>query len=362
MLSNEDTCVRVLDVPGFGDSKPKENLTTLEVNAGFIDAIVSIQNKLAINYDRIIYFLPFRSVQSHADGYLQDELHLLFQYFGFSIYDCMVMIDTKDEKDQDRELTTTQCDRLKDIVKLSLQQVTMKDDIQCPPIVYLPLYATTKEILARIRNAPVVNDSSLNTAGTIRQYKGEGSWLEWIESYEAAACKRSMDDTAKLQWLKALLSGPLKASLKDVKPLNYRRAKEVVCLKLFSTREKKSYEQWCDLDKELTTLAKHGCPDKELHEYDEVVKERILVLAQDSTLHNNISLRHLINIIMAMDAIPQAYFGRIDGETSWDNWILKFESAVVKNQLDDLAKIQWLQARLTDVHLKRFMRFKAKEG
>ena len=354
MLSNEDTCVRVLDVPGFGDSKQKDNLTTLEVNAGFIDAIVSVQSKLTINYDRIIYFLPFRGAPKRADAYLQDELYLLFQYFGFSIFECMVMIATKDEEDQDKDLTTTQCDRLKDIVKLSLQQVTMKDDIQCPPIVYLPFHATTEEILACIRNAPVVNDSSLNTAGTIRQYKGEGSWLEWIESFEAAACKRSMDDVAKLRWLKALLSGPLKASLKDVKPLSYSRAKEVVCLKLFSTREKKSYEQWCDLAKELTTLAKHGCPDKEQREYDEMVKERILVLAQDSTLQKNIPLQHLINILMAMDAIPQVYSGRIDGETSWDSWMQKFESAVVKNQLDDHAKIQWLQARLTDDALKTF--------
>ena len=354
MLSNEDTCVRVLDVPGIGDSRPKENLTTFEVNAGFLDAIVSVQSKLAINYDRIIYFLPFRGAPKRADGYLQDELDLLFLYFGFSIFECMVMIATKDEEDQDRELSAPQCNRLKDIVKLSLQQVTMKDDIQCPPIVYLPLYATTEEILARIRNAPVVNDSSLNTAATIWQYNGEGSWLERFEFFEAAACKRSMGDIAKLQWLKVMLSGPLKASLKDVKPLNYSRAKEVVFLKLFSSREKKSYEQWCDLAKELTTLAKHGCPDMEEREYDEMVKERILVLAQDSTLHKNISLRHLINILMAKDAIPQAYSGRIDGETSWDSWIQKFESAVVKNQLDDLAKIQWLQARLTDDALKTF--------
>ena len=354
MLSNEDTCVRVLDVPGFGDSRPKENLTTLEVNAGFIDAIVSVQSKLAVNYNRIIYFLPFKGTQCRADAYLQDELYLLFQYFGFSIFECMMMIATKDEEEQDHELSTRQCDKLNDIVKLSLQQVTMKDDIQCPPIVYLPLYATTEEILARIQNAPVVNDSSLNTAGTIRQYNGEGSWLDWIESFEAAACKCSKDDTEKLQWLMAQLSGPLKGSLKDVKQINYSRAKEVICLKLFSSREKKSYEQWCDLAKELTILAKHGCPDKEQREYDEMVRQRILVLAQDSTLHNNISLRHLINILMAMDAIPQAYSGRIDGETSWDSWIQKFESAVVKNQLDDLAKIQWLQARLTDDALKTF--------
>ena len=216
------------------------------------------------------------------------------------------------------------------------------------------MFATTEEILVRIRNAPVVNDRSVKTAGTVREYKGEGSWLEWIKSFEAAACKSSMDDTAKLQWFKALLSGPLKASLKDVKPLNYSRAKEVVCLRLFSTREKKSYEQWCDLAKELITLVMHGCPDKDQSEYDEMVKERILVLAHDSTLQKNIPLQHLVNILMAKDAIPQAYSGRIDGETSWDSWIQKFESAVVKNQLDDLAKIQWLQARLTDDALKTF--------
>ena len=354
MLSNEDTCVRVLDVPGFGDSKPKENLTTLEVNAGFIDAIVNVQSKLAVNYNRILYFLPFRGAPARADGYLQDELYLLFQYFGFSIFDCMVMIGTKDEEEQDNELSAKQFKRLNDIVKTSLQQVTMKEDIQCPPIIYLPLYATTEEILARIKNAPVVNDTSLNTAGTIRQYKGDSSWLEWIESFEAAASKRSMDDMAKLQWLKALLSGPLRTSLKDVKPISYSRAKEILCLSLFSTREKKSYEQWCDLATELATLAKHGRPGKEQHEYDEVVRERILVLAQDSSLHKNLPLRHLINILMAKEAIPQTYSGRIDGETSWDSWIQKFESAVAKNQLDDPAKVEWLQARLIDDALKTF--------
>lgn len=32
----------------------------------------------------------------------------------------------------------------------------------------------------------------------------------------------------------------------------------------------------------------------------------------------------------------------------------KFESAVVKNQLDDSAKVEWLQARLTDDALETF--------
>ena len=93
-----------------------------------------------------------------------------------------------------------------------------------------------------------------------------------------------------------------------------------------------------------------------------MVKERILVLAQDSKLHKTIALRHLINILMAKDAIPQAYFGRIDAETSWDSWIQNFESTVVKNQLDDLAKIQWLQARLTDDALKTFHDVQSQEG
>ena len=375
MLSNEDTCVRVLDVPGFGDSKPKENLTTLEVNAGFIDAIVNVQSTFSTNYNRIIYFLPFRGAPQRADAYLQDEFYLLFQYFGFSIFDCMVMIGTKDPEDQDKELTATQCSRLDDIVKLSLKQVTGKDDIQCPPVIYLPLNATTEEIVARIKNAKVVNDISLSTATTVRQYKGKGNWLDWIVCFEEAANKRSMDDIAKLQWLKALLSGPVKAFLKDIATKTYSEAKKLLCSKLFFSRQKDSYEQWCDLAKELTALAKIGYPDKEQHEYDEMVKQRIVVLAplhknpekEQSeydemvkernlvlTKVGNIPLQHLINILMAQDAIPQAYSGRIDGKTSWDSWIQKFESIVDKNKLDHSTKVEWLQARLTDEALQTF--------
>ena len=153
--------------------------------------------------------------------------------------------------------------------------------------------------------------------------KDEGSWLEWVESFEEAAREHSMDDSEKLQWLKALLSGPLKSSLKGVELINYSRAKEVISLKLFSSREKKINENWRELAKELTTLAKLSCPAKEQHEYDEMVKQHILDLASDNdpSLKKAIDLQHLINILMAKEAIPLTYSGRIDGETSWDSWI-----------------------------------------
>ena len=78
-----------------------------------------------------------------------------------------------DEEEQEHELTTTQFDRLNAIVKLSLWQMTMKEDVQCLPIIYLPLNTTTEEILVHIESAQIlVPDRSVNSAKPINQYKG----------------------------------------------------------------------------------------------------------------------------------------------------------------------------------------------
>ena len=45
MISNEDTHIRVLDVPGFRDSNTEEKLTTIQVNAKFVNAIVEVSAK-----------------------------------------------------------------------------------------------------------------------------------------------------------------------------------------------------------------------------------------------------------------------------------------------------------------------------
>lgn len=51
MLSNEDTCIRVLDMKGLGAAIPDENLTAAQVNAGIMDYLVQAQNQLNIRYD-----------------------------------------------------------------------------------------------------------------------------------------------------------------------------------------------------------------------------------------------------------------------------------------------------------------------
>ena len=289
MLSNEDTHIRVLDVPGFGDSKSKENVTTTEVNAGFINAIIEVQEKMHVTYNRILYFLPFRGTPDRADGYFQDELQLLFNKFGKSIFQCMVIIATQEKKYQEYYFGSDDIESLSELIKAALKISTEEVlNIGCPPIIYLPLAACPEDVLRQIQMANVLNDCSVITARqSVPMYKGEDHWEEWIVKFEEVANDQFKDDDkAKLLFFKGRLTDNVKSMcLVTCLPTDdYRMVKQKVEEKLY-------LEVFCYKD------------------------------------------------------IPEPYSGDGD-ETYWEQWIEHFEKRASQRKLDDQRKLQWLQARL----------------
>lgn len=210
MLSNDDTLIRVLDVPGFGDSKSKEDQTTIQVNAGFINAIIEVQEKMHVTYNRILYFLPFRGPSGRADAYLQNELKLLFHYFGKSIFQCMVIIATQDEAYQTYDFGSHAIDSLIKLVKAALTKQGIS--IECPPIIYLPFAACPEDVLRQIKTANVLNNSVLTARQSVPIYKGEDHWEDWVVKFEKVAYDEfKEDDKAKQVFFKNHLADNVKS-------------------------------------------------------------------------------------------------------------------------------------------------------
>ena len=286
MLSNEDTCIRVLDVPGFGDSRPEENLTTIQVNAKFVNAIVEVQEVMDITYNRIVYFLPFRGVPKRVDAYFQDELKLLFHYFGMDVFQCMVMIATQEERCQAIPFLPADIECLNKYIKTALKMAT-KQDIKtgCPPVVYLAMNATPKDFLHDVQMTNVLNDRVLDTELIVPNYSSENDWEEWIVRFEAVAYKKFKEnDEAVLKWFKSHLAENLKCLVTCPSTYDYKTVK-------LNFEEKLYLEVFCKRD------------------------------------------------------IPDAYSGEGD-ETQWERWIKDFEKKALQRKLDEPRKLQWLQARV----------------
>ena len=115
MLSNEDTCIRVLDIKGLGVAIPNENLTTAQVNAGIMDYLVQAQHQLNVRYDRILYFLPFRGNQKRIDAYLRDEVKALHFIFGDELFQMMIIAATQERAYQSIEFTSEMLKELQDM-------------------------------------------------------------------------------------------------------------------------------------------------------------------------------------------------------------------------------------------------------
>ena len=171
LLANRSTNVRVLDVPGFSDSgslkeEIGKDVSVFEGNLHIIRMIVKAQIQSQMKVRRIVYFLPGRGPLEKADGTLQEELKVLYHYFGNEVFDCMVIaatypprisekvvFDKKDFEDTARVF--------KEALKLAISKEKKKEieDIKCPPIVYIGIKDSPNECLKKIQSASILKDS-----------------------------------------------------------------------------------------------------------------------------------------------------------------------------------------------------------
>ena len=357
MLSNEHTKICVIDAPGFADTRSDPNLTVIQRNAGLIDTIVAIQTGLKITFHRIVYFLPTRGVLERADGYLQLELSVLFYYFGRNAFNCMVIVATmpkKKNKPQDEYEEDYMLDS-KDAIILALKEVMKKEDVKCPPIVYIPFNATSQEILKMIQDAPLQNSDMLGPSQMITMYSGEGSWEEWLNQFATMADERALDNIAKLELLKMKLIGKAKVLFDQIvinEGMTFESATLSLQMKLYTLRfeasVKRVNEDWNKFCTDLCSIAQKAFPNLSEKEREQLIVHRILEVSNYKWhLQDPVCLQHLLTILSAKEMITETYTGEDDTECSWESWIEHFEIVVLSKGLDNGTKLRWLSVCLS---------------
>ena len=73
LLSNEDTKIRVLEVPGFFMRPQGEDVSLVQASLQNVRWLVREQHESQLMVRRIVYFLPGRGPLEEADGTLQEE-------------------------------------------------------------------------------------------------------------------------------------------------------------------------------------------------------------------------------------------------------------------------------------------------
>ena len=160
VLASKVYNVRVLDVPGFSDSGVLTKATGVKVsvyegNLQIFRWIVRVQAALKITTKRVVYFLPTRGALEKVDGVLQDELKVMYHFFGSAIFEHMVVVATNHARKQKYGFDDDDRRETQSVLHTALKLVTKDEDIFCPPLVYIALKDTGMDILASLESAQV---------------------------------------------------------------------------------------------------------------------------------------------------------------------------------------------------------------
>lgn len=162
LLSNECTKFRVLDVPGFADTDTTKEVGVMKGNLQVFRWIVRTQQDHNLSFRRVIYFLPTRGCLERADGVLQEEITVMYRYFGNAIFDIMVIAATNHRRKQHHGFCDEDYADTRRTFQRALQLAIRGNKIPpCPPIVYIAL--DEADVAGKIITAPVLEDSLLDS-------------------------------------------------------------------------------------------------------------------------------------------------------------------------------------------------------
>lgn len=157
LLVNETTKVRVLDTPGLSATFPvplsDDNLST---NLQTCRKIVFNQLKHNLAVKRLLYFLPVRGILDKADGAMQEELRMMYHFFGDAFLDLTVLVATQEKEYQQYEFTEANYDTIQKVFSAAIRTATEGKCTSSPPVVYVGIDDNEKAILARIKDVGVL--------------------------------------------------------------------------------------------------------------------------------------------------------------------------------------------------------------
>ena len=149
----ENGGMRVLDTEGFAGSDFPEDVH--RGNLQIAREIAGVSSELALAFNKVLYFLPIRGKPEKADKVLQDEINLLWHFFGEDIFKHLVLTCTLQggipseyapkAEDVQRVFSTA--------MKLALEksEVSKEKLPQCPPVLFIPIDIDSPTLVEQVK-------------------------------------------------------------------------------------------------------------------------------------------------------------------------------------------------------------------
>lgn len=164
VLSNSQSRIRVFDTVGFaGSGTWGVYLSNLRV----MRQILGVSRDLGLTYHRVLYFLPVRLYLRKADGYLQEEIEVMWHFFGETIFRNMVLVFTVDDEFMITAEVVVNEEKVQRVFRVALERVVRRYDREanvppCPPVIYIPSEADSAEVIEIVQNVQVHGQNSVS--------------------------------------------------------------------------------------------------------------------------------------------------------------------------------------------------------
>ena len=162
LISHERTTIRVLDTPGFADSKDTKEKGLRKSNLHIFRSILLEQRKYNLSFRRVLYFIPVRGPLERADGTLQEEIEVMHGFLGQDIFNIMIIVATNIPKPKHQNLgfDEEEIQKVKDVFMLAYQTITGEELPESPPVLYLP-QASEPDLVDKIVTAKVISSKPI---------------------------------------------------------------------------------------------------------------------------------------------------------------------------------------------------------
>lgn len=170
VITNKATGFRVMDTRGFAPSDVDTNAYL--ANLQIIREVVEVSDELGLKYHKVLYFMPERDIPCRADAYLQEELAVLWHFFGKAIFKNMVIVVTVSSRY--RTQNTSFIDEFGEGAKHKVETIfsqALKNAIHsreaaslppCPSIVFISHTASNRVVADIVRDAEVREPNGIN--------------------------------------------------------------------------------------------------------------------------------------------------------------------------------------------------------
>ena len=161
VLSNEKKIIRVLDTVGFADSENTRKYGVIKGNLQSFRWILQAQRGYDLRFSRVVYFLPTRGPPERGEGTIQEEIKVMYSFFGEMIFNIMVIVVTNKKQDRYQQFGFSEEDitATEDVFKFVFRKATGADLPKFPPVKYIPFNENYKKVRNTIIGAEVISDA-----------------------------------------------------------------------------------------------------------------------------------------------------------------------------------------------------------